>query len=51
MTGIEIGTAGTVEQLREYFGDDWDPEVMAYEEPHIFKSTRAIPEGARDAER
>jgi hypothetical protein len=27
------------EHLSEMFGVEWDPNVMAYEEPHIFRST------------
>lgn len=31
-------TREMVERLSEIFGVEWDPEVMAYEEPHVFRS-------------
>jgi hypothetical protein len=39
--------------LSEIFDIDWDPQVMQYEEPHLFKSVTvaAVEKGNPDAER
>jgi hypothetical protein len=44
---------GIATHLSEIFGIEWDPNIMTYEEPHIFRtaSTLAANKEAADAER